>query len=80
MIQPGLLERVRAEARTRRFSYPTEQDYGLWITKFIHVNPLHHPLLPGKREIPARLSRLAVELQVPASTQNQALSVILFLS
>jgi len=41
MTQPGLLDRVRAEIRNRRFSYRTGQAYGLWIRKFIHINGIN---------------------------------------
>ncbi len=79
MTQPRLLDRVRAEIRTRHYSYLTEQAYVLWISKFIHFNELRHPLQLGESEISAYLSHLAVDRKVSASTQNQALSAILFL-
>ena len=39
----------------------------------------HHPIEMGKAEIEAFFTHLAVQQQVSASTQNQALSALLFL-
>jgi site-specific recombinase XerD len=78
MTQPRLLDRVRAEIRTRHYSYRTEQAYVLWIKKYLHFNGLQHPRKLGQAEITAWLSYLAVSRGVSASTQNQALSDILF--
>lgn len=75
MAQPRLLDRVRAEIRTRRYSYRAEQAYVLWIRKFIHFNELRRPLQLGESEISAYLSHLAVDRKVSASTQNQALRI-----
>ena len=74
-----LLDRVRAEIRTRHYSYRTEQAYIHWIVRFIRFHGLRHPESMGKRELEAFLSHLAVDRNVAASTQNLALSAILFL-
>jgi integron integrase len=50
-----------------------------WIKRFILANRLRHPSEMGQREVEAFLTRLAVEGQVASSTQNQALSALLFL-
>lgn len=74
-----LLDRVRAEIRLRHYSYKTEQSYLHWIVRFIRFHKLRHPESMGKAEIEAFLSHLAVKRNVSASTQNLALSSILFL-
>lgn len=74
-----LLERVRDRLRTLRYSVRTEQAYVDWIRRFIIFHDLRHPRDMGDREIEAFLSHLAVERNVSASTQNQALNAILFL-
>jgi len=74
-----LLDRLRAELRARHYSPRTEQAYGFWIRRFIYWNRLRHPETLGPAEVSAFLSWLAVERKVSASTQNQALSALLFL-
>jgi site-specific recombinase XerD len=50
-----------------------------WITRYIRFHQLRHPHDLGAAEIEAFLTYLAVDDQVAASTQNQALSALLFL-
>ncbi|WP_343231001.1 integron integrase [Thermomonas sp.] len=76
---PGLLERVRERCRVRHYSIRTEQAYVAWIWRFIRANAGLHPRVLGKPEIETFLTRLAMEGEVAASTQNQALSALLFL-
>ena len=76
---PKLLDRVRAEIRTRHYSLRTEQTYLHWIKRFILFHGKRHPKDMGAAEIEAFLSDLAVRQNVAASTQNLALSAILFL-
>jgi integron integrase len=76
---PRLLDRVRSEIRRRHFSRSTERSYLGWIRRFILFNGKRHPSTMGAGEITAFLSWLAVERNVSASTQNQALAAILFL-
>ena len=76
---PGLLERVRGCCRFRHYSLRTEQAYVAWIWRYIRANGGSHPRRLGKRELEAFLTRLATEGRVAASTQNQALSALLFL-
>jgi integron integrase len=79
MAGPRLLDRVRAAIRTRQYSYRTEQAYVHWIRRFILFHGRRHPRDMGKRELEAFLTHLAVERHVSPSTQNQALSAVLFL-
>lgn len=61
------------------YSYRTEQSYIPWIKRYILFSGKRHPREMGKQEVEAFLTHLAVERRVSASTQNQALSAILFL-
>lgn len=74
-----LLDRVRAALRTRHYSIRTEQAYLDWIRRYILFHNKRHPDQMGQREIEAFLTHLAVERDLAASTQNQALSALLFL-
>jgi integron integrase len=79
MPKSPLLERVRNEIRVRHYSLRTEQSYVQWIRRFILFHNKRHPDEMGEPEISAFLTDLAVSRKVDASTQNQALSAILFL-
>lgn len=74
-----LMDEVRARIRARHYSLRTEQAYVGWIRQFILANGMRHPRTLGGPEVEAFLTRLAVERRVAASTQNQALSALLFL-
>ena len=76
---PRLLARVRAAIRVRHFSPLTEKAYVGWIKRFIFFFDKRHPNEMGESEISAYVSHLATEKRVSASTQNQALSALLFL-
>ncbi len=75
----SLLHVVRRKLRAKRYSIRTEQAYLAWIRRFILANGKKHPRGLGGVEVEAFLSRLAIEDRVAASTQNQALSALLFL-
>jgi len=77
--EPRLLDRVRASIRTKQYSIRTEQSYVDWIRRFILFHGKRHPMEMGKAEIEAFLTHLAVNRNVAASTQNQALSALLYL-
>ncbi len=76
---PRLLQQVRDRVRALHYSYRTEQAYSYWIRYFIRFSGMRHPSEMGKPEVERFLSYLAVERRVSASTQNQALSALLFL-
>ena len=76
---PKLLEQARTAIRTRHYSLRTEETYLSWIKRFILFHGKRHPRDMGVQEVHQFLSHLAVEGQVAASTQSQALSAILFL-
>ena len=74
-----LLDRVRDAIRTKHYSIRTEEAYANWIKRFILFHDKRHPQEMGAAEIEEFLTHLAVDKNVAASTQNQALSAILFL-
>jgi site-specific recombinase XerD len=76
---PRLLDQVREAIRLRHYSIRTEQAYTDWIKRFILFHGKRHPREMGAAEVERFLTHLAVEGRVAASTQNQALSALLFL-
>ena len=74
-----LLDQVRDAIRTKQYSYRTEQTYVQWIKRYIMFHKKAHPKEMGAEEIKAYISYLANERSVSASTQNQALSAIMFM-
>ncbi len=76
---PKLLDQVRDKIRVKHYSIRTETQYLQWIKRFIYFHGKQHPRDLGAAEIEAFLSHLATAGNVSASTQNQALSALLFL-
>lgn len=76
---PRLLDQVRERIRVEHYSLRTEQAYVGWIKRYILFHDKRHPRDMGKVEVEAFLSALAVERNVSAATQTQALSALLFL-
>lgn len=74
-----LLEQLADILRTKHYSYRTEETYVDWVRRYILFHDKKHPNSMGATEIQAFLAHLATERNVAASTQNQALSAILFL-
>ncbi len=74
-----LLDQVRDALRLKHYSIRTENSYVNWIRRYILFHNKRHPAEMGAAEIAAFLTHLAVEENVAASTQNQALSALLFL-
>ena len=82
MVDPKprkLLDQVRDALRLKQYAYRTEETYVLWIRQYILFHNKRHPNEMGRIKVEAFLTHLAVEKHVAASTQNQALSAILFL-
>jgi len=77
--RPRLLDQVRETIRRKYYSRKTEEAYVHWIKRFIYFTGKRHPAALGEPEVTAFLSDLAVKRRVAASTQNQALSAVLFL-
>ena len=76
---PKLADQLRAAIRLRGYSYRTEQAYVQWYIRFVRFHKLRHPREMGQPEVEAFLTYLVTDLEVSASTQNQALSALLFL-
>ena len=74
-----LLDREREAVRTRHYSRRTEKAYVHWIKRYIFFHGKRHPAEMGAAEVTAFRTALAVSRKVAASTQNQALSALLFL-
>jgi integron integrase len=74
-----LLDQVRDAIRLKHYAYRTEETYVQWVRRYILFHNKRHPNEMGTAEIEAFLTHLAVQGQVAASTQNQALNAILFL-
>ena len=77
---PKLIDQLRDALRSRHYSRRTEQAYCLWVRRFIHFHGMRHPAEMGERgdqRVPDPPRGRATK--VSASTQNQALSALLFL-
>jgi integron integrase len=77
--KPKLLDQVREVIRRKHYSIRTEQAYCDWIKRFILFHRKRHPAEMAEAEITEFLTHLAVQANVAAATQNQALSALLFL-
>ena len=77
--QPRLLEQIREALRLRHYSLRTEQAYTYWVKRFVLFHSKRHPREMGAAEVESFLFWLAVEGQVSAATQGQALAALLFL-
>lgn len=77
--RPKLLDRVRMAARAVHLARSTEKAYVAWIRRFILFHRKQHPLNLREPAVNAFLTSLAVDRNVAASTQNQALAALLFL-
>ena len=77
--RPKLLDQVRAAIRARHYSRRTERAYVYWVRRLVLSTGRRHPSELGPEAITRFLTSLAVDQNVAASTQNQALSAILFL-
>ncbi|MHB8779659.1 MAG: integron integrase [Anaerolineales bacterium] len=74
-----LLEQVSDAIRIKHYSSRTEKTYLDWIRRYILFHNKRHPKDMGAEEIQAFIAHLATQKQLAASTQNQALSAVIFL-
>ena len=74
-----LLDQVRDVMRLKHYSLRTERTYCDWIARFIRFHQMRHPGEMREAEMSEFLTHLARSENVSASTQNQALSALLFL-
>jgi integron integrase len=77
--KPKLLDQVRDVIRRRHYSIRTEKAYIDWIRRFILYHNKRHPSEMAEEEVAEFLTHLARDRDVAPSTQNQALSALLFL-
>jgi len=77
--KPKLLDQVRDAIRVKHYSIRTEQAYVDWSKRFILFHGKRHPREMAEEEVAQFLTYLARKLDVAPSTQNQALSALLFL-
>lgn len=76
---PKLLDRVRRTCRRRQYSLHTERAYARWIERYVRFHDTTHPRDLDVSDVRAFLNHLAVDRNVAASTQNQALHALTFL-
>ena len=70
---------VRCVLRLKHYSLATERSYCYYILDYIRFHGKRHPRLLGADEVRDYLSHLAINKHIAASTQNVALSALLFL-
>lgn len=75
----NLKDTVRDALRTHHYAYKTEKTYLHWIMQYAMFLKPTHPREAGSDGVKRFLTHLAVDRQVSASTQNQALASLLFL-
>ena len=73
------IDSLRNVIRVRHCSIRREQSYVGWVKQFIFFHGKRHPKELGEQEVGAFLTHLAVNKNVSASTQNQALNALVFL-
>ncbi len=78
-MKPRLLDQLRDAIRVRNYSIRTEDAYVMWAKRFVRFHDMKHPMEMGDIEVVAFLTHLAVNRNVAANTQNQALSALVFL-
>ncbi|GAB3387839.1 integron integrase [Lysobacter fragariae] len=77
--EPRLLDRVRNKIRLKGYSRATEDAYCHWVRQYVLFHEKRHPDGMGDKEVEQFLSHLAARRHASPSTQNQALSALLFL-
>ena len=76
---PRLDDRIVEVLRVRHYSRRTEEAYVHWMRRYIEFHQHRHPRQLAEGDVNGFLTSLAVKEHVAASTQNRALSAILFL-
>ena len=77
--QPRLLDQLRNKVRLRGYSRSTEKNYSYWVKRYVLFHNKQHLRDMGVKEVEDFLSYLATSQLASSSTQNQALSALLFL-
>ena len=76
---PRLLDQLASAIRVRNYSYRTEQAYRMWVKQYIRFHGVVHPKEMGASEVKQFIDHLALDRNVAAATQNQALNALNFL-
>lgn len=76
---PKLLDQMHGSIIARNYSPRTAKAYVQWARRFIRFHKLKHPAEMGEPEVIAYLTHLAVNRNVSANTQNQALQGLVYL-
>jgi integron integrase len=71
--------KIRECCRMEHYAYRTEQTYLGWIRQFVVFHKWRKPSTLEAKDVHAFLRHLAMDQQVAASTQNQALNAVVFL-
>lgn len=79
MNPTAIITLARERIRVRHYSIRTEEAYLAWIKRYLRFHGMRDPRELEARHLEAFLSHLAVQGQVAAATQNQALAGVLFL-
>lgn len=74
-----LLDQYHEALRNLHYSARTEKTYIAWVRKYILYHNKRHPREMGVPEINAFITHLVSDKMIAASTQNQAISAVLFL-
>src|SRR2546430_142924 len=79
--QPKLLDEVRQVLRLHHYPIHTERSYVEWIVRLIRFHGMRsrEDLFPAEPKIESFLTNLAVNGNVAAATQNQAMNALVFL-
>jgi integron integrase len=72
------LRSLREEIRRRNYSIRTEHAYETWVMRYLTFHDCQEPRHLDTSKLKAYLSYLANTREVAASTQNQALSAVIF--
>lgn len=77
----GIMGQVRDVMRLYHYSIRTERSYSDWIKRYIHFHNMtsREDLANGEEKIEAFLTHLAVEQNLAAASQNQAMNALVFL-
>jgi integron integrase len=74
-----LLDQYHDAIQVKQYSARTGETYIQWVREYILYHNKRHPKEMGETEINQFITHLVTERKVSASTQNQAISAILFL-
>ena len=74
-----LLQSLQSNLRLQHLSRRTEEAYVYWVKRFVRFCGVRHPSELGPSDVRRFLSHLVEERKLSASTQQQALSALLFL-